>query len=585
MAQDKKCDPAGIAKPFNAESFSSQDRFTYMGTGSLGAKAGGLACARSIVEGQIASVYKPAIHIDIPSLTVIATDHFHSFLQNNKLGKIAAASLSDEQISSAFMDAILPAQLVNDLRVFIEHVRVPLAVRSSSRLEDGMHEPFAGVYATKMIQNNSDNPEHRLQSLMAAIKHVYASTYLKKARDYLEATGHSSDDEEMAVIIQEVVGTCQNGRFYPEISGVARSFNFYPVGLSRPEEGVVDLALGLGKIIADEGVAWSFSPQYPHTRPPYTTFTSLLKQTQKEFWAIDMRACGERQSPGELEHIRKYTLADAETDGALTHVASTFEAEDEKIIMGTGSAGPRVLDFAQILRADLIPLNALIKDVLRNCEELLHSKVECEFAVTFPRVGVYPARFGFLQVRPMAVSHVQVEVRSEELRQKTVVVASESALGNGATDSIRDIVYVKPSTLDSRNTQRICAELEDVNHRLDSEGRPYVLIGCGRWGSSDPSAGIPINFAQISAARVIVEATLPDVGFIPSQGSHFFHNITSFKVLYFSVGYGSTFIIDWEWLHQQQSTSETEHVRHIHLPCPLDIRVDGRTSRGVILRP
>jgi hypothetical protein len=518
-------------------------------------------------------------------MTVIATDYFHSFLEDNRIARITASGLSNEQISTAFMDASLPAPLVDDLRVFIDHVRVPLAVRSSSRLEDGMHEPFAGVYATKMIPNNSDDPERRLQSLMNAVKHVYASTYLKKAGDYLEATGHTSDDEEMAVIIQEVVGSCRNHRFYPHISGVARSFNFYPVGLARPEDGVVDLALGLGKIIADEGIAWSFSPQYPHTRPPYTTFASLLKQTQKEFWTIDMGDADGRQALGELEHLQKCTLADAEADGALAHIASTFEAEDEKIVRGTTTAGPRVLDFAQILQADLIPLNRLIKDVLRNCEALLGSDVECEFAIAFPSSSACPARFGFLQVRPMVVSHIQVAVRSEELRLATAVVASESALGNGAIGSIRDIVYVKPNTFDPGNAQRICAALEEINHRLAFAGHPYVLIGCGRWGSSDPSAGIPINFAQISAARVIVEATLPDVGFVPSQGSHFFHNLTSFKVLYFSVGYGTAFTIDWEWLNQQQTIGETEYVRHISLPRPLDIRVDGRTSRGVILRP
>jgi hypothetical protein len=569
---------------FNEKSFSGRERFTLIGDGAMGAKARGLAGIVAAIEKTIAPRFPQAIEVEIPFLTVIATDHFDRFIDQNKLLETVSSGESDAHIARAFQSATLPEPLVRDLRAFLSRVRVPLAVRSSSLLEDDMHEPFAGVYATRMLPNNLPDEEDRLKALLGAVKHIYASTFFTKAKDYLRLTGHSINDERMAVIIQQAVGIDYGTRFYPQMSGVARSFNFYPTGLARPEDGVVELALGLGKIIVDEGVAWSFSPAYPHTNPPYNTLNELLKQTQKDFWAIDMTLPGEGRWAGDRQYIRKYSLADAEEDGSLMFTASTFKVEDATVVRGVSGTGPRLIDFAQILKGNLIPLAAMVKELLRACEESLGTMVEIEFAVTFPHPGPCPARFGFLQVRPMIVSHAQVEVPAEEFDRQGILVASESALGNGSIDSIRDVVYVKPDTFEAKYTQTIARELEEINRTLTGAARPYVLIGFGRWGSSDPSTGIPVNFGQISGARAIVEATLPNMNYILSQGAHFFHNLTSFKVLYFSVGHTGRFTVDWNWLRGQAAAAETKFVRHLRLTSPLHIKVDGRSGRGLIIR-
>ncbi|OGF65069.1 MAG: hypothetical protein A2Y62_04620 [Candidatus Fischerbacteria bacterium RBG_13_37_8] len=612
---------------FDADTFTGEQRFTYVGTGSLGAKAQGLAHIKQLIENNFTPSFQPGIQIDIPLMTVLATGHFDLFMKQNNLYAKISSPLDDGQIVHLFRNAQLPAQLINDLRSFITQINGPLAVRSSSLLEDTMSEPFAGVYATKMIPNNQPDVEERLQSVCEAIKYIYASTFFKQAKYYREATGHSIQEEKMAVIIQKVIGRCNNSRFYPHLSGIARSFNFYPVGLARPEDGIVEIALGLGKIIVEDGVAWAFSPAYPHANPPYNTPRDLLKQSQNYFWAIDMKESTSfpdkvsekirhkgtkaqrhkvkneklsfktnmlvlkmneepmrNQEINNLTYLKKFALADAEQDGMLSLAASTYKAEDDRFVMGIIEPGPRIIDFARILKTDQIPLAELLKTLLRSCEESLGRMVEIEFAMTFPRADEHSAHFGFLQVRPMMVSRALVEVRAEELMQADVLVASESTLGNGADTSIRDIVYVKPQNFDVKHTPAIGREIEVLNQKLLTAKCPYILIGFGRWGSTDSSAGIPVNFGHISGARVIVEATLPNINFIPSQGSHFFHNITSFKILYFPVSHTGKLTIDWAWLDQQQAVYETDFIRHLQLSAPLHVKVDGRTRRGIILK-
>jgi hypothetical protein len=445
-----------------------------------------------------------------------------------------------------------------------------------------MFEPFASVYKTKMIPNNHLDTDSRFRKLVEAIKYIYASTFFQDAKKYMKITQHTTADEKMAVIIQEVVGLRSRNRFYPQISGVARSHNFYPTGLAKSEDGVVDLALGLGKIVVDEGIAWTYSPEYPQANPPYNSLNELLKLSQKEFWAVYMGEPFLYDPIKEVEFIRKYHISEAEEDGNLAHIASTFKPQDDKMAIGIWEKGPRLLDFAPILKLNDVPLNDLIKMLLKKCEETMGCLVEIEFAVTLDQQKGTPARFGFLQVRPMVVSTDVVDILPEELESKHVLLASESALGNGVIDSIKDIVYVKPDNFDVKHTRSIAKELEKMNHSLLELTRPYVLIGFGRWGSSDPSGGIPVNFAQISGAKVIVESTLPDMNFMLSQGSHFFHNITSFQVFYISLGHWERYRIDWNWLDQQKIVSETEYIRHVILSSPLRIKVDGQTSRGVI---
>jgi len=569
-------------KLFDRRFFTGAEKFTVIGRGSLGGKAHGLALMKDILEGQLAPSLRPEIEVAVPTLTVITTEFFELFMRQNDLFDIASSSARDDQVAIAFQRASLPPQLVGDLRALIEQVHTPLAVRSSSMLEDAMFEPFASVYATKMIPNNQVDADTRFRKLVEAVKFIYASTFFKDAKNYLRATVHTMNDEKMAVIIQEVVGVRHGQRFYPHISGVARSYNFYPLGLAKPAEGIVDLALGLGKTIVDDGVAWSYSPGYPQANPPYNTLDDYLAQAQREFWAINMDLPLEYNPIKENEHIMKFSLEDAENDGILRFIASTYRAQDDKIVYGITESGPRVVDFAPILKFDLIPLNRLLKELLKLCEGTLQKMVEVEFAMTLDEGRGTPARFGFLQVRPMVVSEANVELPLAELMGKNVLAASESALGNGVLGSIQDVVYVKPEKFNVHNSEAVASELEGLNYPLVEEGRPYLLIGFGRWGTSDPQAGIPVNFGQICGAKVIIESALPETSTMLSQGSHFFHNITSFKVFYFSISPSDKYTIDWGWLNGQNAVHDREFVRHVRLPAPLKIKVDGRTSRGVI---
>jgi hypothetical protein len=567
--------------PFDRQFFTGKEKFTCIGRGAIGGKAQGLANVRDVLA-SLNSRFSPDIQINIPTLTVIASDFFDLFLKDNNLYDIAFSDLRDHQIAHAFQRGEMPSQLVGDLRALISQVHSPLAIRSSSMLEDAMFEPFASVYTTKMIPNNQFDPDIRFRKLLEAVKYVYASTFFEGAKDYLGVTKHTTADEKMAVIIQEVVGSQQNKRFYPQISGVARSYNFYPFGHARPEEGVVDLALGLGKSIVDDGMGWSFSPAYPHVNPPYNSHTDLLKQSQTEFWAINMGEPLYYDPIKETEYMIKYNLAEAEDDGNLKFIASTYVSEDDKIKIGIGNKGPRILDFAPILKLSEIPLHLVIKELLELCEKKLDSMVEIEFAVTLDPDRGLPARFGFLQVRPMVVSHEKVDLSKEDLTGDNVLVASESVLGNGTMRAIQDVVYIKPDKFEISKTSSIAKEIEKLNHELVQTNRPYVLIGFGRWGSSDPSGGIPLKFGQISGAKVIVEATLPNMNHMLSQGSHFFHNITSFQVFYFSIAHWDKYRIDWDWLNNQEAIHEAHYIRHVRPASPLSIIVDGRKGRGVI---
>lgn len=567
---------------FDRRFFTGKEKFTAIGRGDLGGKAHGLALMKDLLESRLAARFRPEIEITIPTLTVITTEFFDVFMEQNGLRDIARSNLRDDLIASAFQKADLPAQLVGDLRALIVQVKTPLAIRSSSLLEDAMFEPFASVYATKMIPNNQMSPDPRFTKLAEAVKFIYASTFFKDAKNYIRATKHATADEKMAVIIQEVVGLRRGQRFYPHISGVARSYNFYPLGHAKPSNGIIDLALGLGKAIVDDGIAWSFSPSFPRANPPYNTLADLLCQTQSEFWAINMGRPAEFNPIKETEYMMKLSLEDAEKDGVLQFLASTYRAQDDKIVYGIAEKGPRVIDFAPILKFDLIPLNAMVKELLKVCEDALGRMVEIEFAIVLDERRGTPARFGFLQVRPMVVSSAKVKISPDEVTGGNVLLASESALGNGILDSIRDIVYVKPEVFNVHYSEAVASELERLNTGLVEFNSPYLLIGFGRWGTSDPQAGIPVNFGQICGAKVIVESALPETSSMLSQGSHFFHNITSFRVFYFSVSAEDKYRIDWDWLKAQPAVQETEHARHVRLSSPLKIKVDGTTSRGVI---
>jgi hypothetical protein len=411
---------------------------------------------------------------------------------------------------------------------------------------------------------------------------VYASTFLHGARAYRQVIGEPDRNEKMAVMIQEVVGERHGDRFYPHLSGVCRSYNYYPSGRSRPEQGVVNLALGLGKTIVDGGVSWTYCPAYPKAPPPFGSVSQMLRETQSNFWAVNMGKPPAYDPIAETEYLVEANLGEAEADGTLHYLASTYDGASDRLVPGIGRSGPRVLDFALLLQYGELPINDLVLSILDLSEKTLGADVEIEFAMTLPKGGEEPPRFEFLQVRPMVAPGENVTIAPDELTGSRVVIASERAMGNGEVDSIRDIVYTMPDTFEARHTRAIAQELEALNRELVNESRPYLLVGFGRWGSSDPWLGIPVIWSQVSGAKAMVEATLEAMNVEPSQGSHFFHNLSSFEVSYFTVGHGKDLGIDWDWLARQEARSETQFVRHIRLDTPLKLRVDGRSGRGVV---
>jgi hypothetical protein len=575
--------PPGEDLPrFERRLFDPQRRVSRIGDGSPGGKARGLAAAARILEERRSDLEVPGLSLDVPALCAVATSVFDAFLDRNGLRPLVAEEPSDEVIALAFQRATLPAEWLGDLRAVAEDAAVPLACRSSSALEDALGRPFAGVYGTKMIPGNQPDVAGRFKSLVDAVKFVFATTFFHEARAYRRAAGALPEPERMAVVVQEVVGRRHRDRFYPDLSGVARSFNFYPVGPAEPHEGVVDLAVGLGKTIVDGAACWSFSPAHPRRPPPVGSVRDLLDITQSQLWAVNVGAAPPYDPMTETEHLVRLSLAEAEADGTLRYAASTYDAESDRLVAGTGRPGPRVLDFAPILSWNELPLVPALRKLLAVCEEELGAPVEIEFALSLPPGR--PGRLGFLQVRPLLVSHDRVEVGEDELRSPRAVVASAAALGNGRQE-VADVVFVEPATFEARLTPEIAGEIESLNRPLVEAGRPYLLVGFGRWGSSDPWLGIQVRWDQISGARGIVEATLPQMNPEPSQGSHFFHNLTSFSVLYLTVPSGAPRAVDWGWLRRQELVARTPHVRHVRTKAPLVLRVDGRSRRGVAWRP
>jgi hypothetical protein len=578
---------------FDRRFFDGTERFTRIGSGAFGGKAHSLLGVKELLvsglEGAVgardAARLRRYFDVQVPTLTVVTTDRFEAFMDGNRLWDLAHSGEPDHKIALAFQAADLPVDLLGDLYALVRQVHTPLAVRSSSLLEDAVNQPFAGVYGTKMIPNNQPDVETRFHRLVEAIKFVYASTFFENARNYRKLTGQAADDR-MAVILQAIVGRRFRDRFYPELSGVARSYSFYRSGRTRPEDGVVNLAFGLGKTIVDGGLTWSYSPAQPKATPPYASVSDLLRQTQVDFWAVNMGHVPVYDPVEEAEYLAHLPIADAEEDGTLRLMASTYDGRSDRLSIGVGIRGPRALTFAPLLVVEEYPLNDLLKAILRVCQDALGAPVEIEFAATFPGEGEDgPAQFGFLQVRPMAVSDAVVDLDLAWLDRGRVLAASGRVMGNGLVEGVRDVVYVKPGPFEARHTRAVGEQIARLNLDLVERGVPYLLIGFGRWGSSDPWLGIPVAWSQIGGARAIVEATLPAMNVDLSQGSHFFHNISSFGVSYFSVPFDGDFPIDWEGLARLETVAETEFVRHVRLPRPLQITVDGRQGCGAILWP
>ncbi len=582
-AEPRRVELAELTR-FGRKFLDADERFTYIGEGHLGGKAQGLANISFFLEEHFDPSRFPQIEVSIPTLTVITTTMFDKFMERNDLYEIALSDRRDDQIALAFQQADLPAELVGDLRALIVKVKQPLAIRSSSLAEDAMRMAFAGVYATKMIPNNQHDVDSRFRALVEAIKFVYASTFFTNAKEYMLSAEKDIREEKMAVVIQEVVGARFGDCFYPQISGVGRSYNFYPIGHATPEDGVVNLALGLGKTIVDGGVSWIYSPAYPDTYPPHDSVGALLKQTQTTFWGVNMGRPPAHDPIKETEYMVQGDLGDAERDGTLRYLASTYDPQRDRLVLGTGAKGARVLTIAPALGIHDIPLNELIKDLLDQSEKAAGTAVEIEFAVTLDRKQGLPARIGLLQMRPMYVSQAEVDFDPAEMSGENVLAASEQVMGNGVENNLTDIVYLRPDKFEVSQTRTIATELAAINRKLVAARRRYLLFIFGRLGTQDPWLGIPVEWAQVSGARVVVEATQPGMDVDLSQGAHFFHNVVSFGVFYFSVHHAGKYPIDWDWLGEQLIIEETEFVRWVRLAAPAKVKVDGKQRAGVIRR-
>lgn len=567
--------------PFKRSSFfNKENNLTFIGEGEIGGKANGLLMINHILKEGLENSMFEEFEVGVPNLCVIRTKVFEAFMQRNNLYKIALSKLPDERIAHAFQNAELPFEILGDLRSLISQVHSPLAVRSSSMLEDAKEEPFAGIYETKMTPNNQIDISSRFKKLVEGIKFVYASTFFKAAKDYMKVTPYQTEDEIMAVIIQEVVGNQHEKLFYPEVSGVIRSYNYYSFGNSKPSDGVVNLAMGLGKTVVENEPTWFFAPTFPKTDPPFNSISEMMKNTQNNFWAVNMSSIKTYDPVKETEFLALSNIDEAETHGSLKHIASTLDSGSGRVIMGIGKKGPRILTFAPILRLAEIRLTDLIIHLIKISEKAIENPVEIEFALTLNENNVH--KFGFLQVRPLNVSNEKVEVKSEDLSGDDILCSSTTVLGNGVINNITDIIYLKRKDIDIATAYKIADEIEALNNQYIEQEKKYLLMGFGRWGTSDAWAGIPVGFGQISKAGVIVEAPMQGMNSELSQGSHFFHNLSAFKIVYFSIPYSGQYPVDWQWLEKIEPAFETDNIVQLKLSEPLQVKVDGESGRGFV---
>ncbi len=576
----------GVIADFSLNDFDlAGSVFTRIGTGALGGKARGLAFMNKVLNRPDLKDRFPEVEISVPSTAVVATDVFDEFVDGSGLRDLALGDLSDAEIAAAFLEVKLPPFIYEDLRVFLREVDYPLAVRSSSLLEDAQHQPFAGVYRTYMIPNNHEDPAVRLDQLCDAIKLVYASTYYHGARSYLAATNNRVEEEKMAVVIQRVVGRRHEDWVYPNFAGVAHSTNHYATDTMRQEDGVCLAALGLGRTVVDGGQCLRFSPREPQRILQFTTVEDTLRNSQSRFQALQVGDPGAYPDPDEEANFVWLDLDAAERHGTLAPVGSVYMPENEAIYDGIGRAGPRLVTFAHVLKSDLFPLADIVSFLLELSRRCMSCEVEMEFAVNLAD-GDAPPEFGLLQVRPLAADLAAPDVSDGIYESDDALVATRLALGNGRYDDIRDVVLVDRERFDRGHTREIAREVGELNDRLQAEGRPYLLIGPGRWGSSDRWLGVPVDWTQIAGAAVIVETDLEEFKVTPSQGTHFFQNLTAFRVGYMTVNQTSGGgILDWDWFEAQPYLAETAHLRHIRLDDPLPVLIDGRSGRGVVLCP
>ncbi|WP_308278333.1 PEP/pyruvate-binding domain-containing protein [Prevotella sp.] len=572
----------GVVAVFDRMKFDSYSHFARIGEGSLGGKGRGLAFLDNIIKMHPEFNSFEGATVQIPKTVVLCTDVFDQFMEQNNLYQIALSDASDEDILQHFMRAQLPDSLIADFFTFFEATKSPIAIRSSSLLEDAHYQPFAGIYSTYMIPY-LDDKYAMLEMLACAIKGVYASVYYKDSKAYMTATSNVIDQEKMAVILQEVVGKQYDGRYYPNISGVLRSLNYYPIGDERAEDGIASLALGLGKYIVDGGQTLRVSPYHPHQVLQTSELETALRETQTRFYALDTKHVGSDFKVDDGFNILNLKVKEAERDNSLNYIASTYDPYDQVIRDGIYDGGRKVITFASVLQHGVFPLPELLQMSMKYGAESMRRPVEIEFAcnINNDRTG----NLYLLQIRPIVDSKQMLDEDVAAVPDDKCVVRSHNSLGHGVTEDVTDVVYVKTDdNFTASNNPAIAREIEKINREYLDNGKNYVLVGPGRWGSSDPWLGIPVKWPHISAARVIVEVALKNYRVDPSQGTHFFQNLTSFGVGYFTVdanrGEG---LFHKEMLDEMEVVEETEHVRVVRFNKPLRIMMDGKKQEGAVV--
>ncbi len=577
----------GVISDFRKETFDPKNSFARIGGGSLGGKARGLGFINTLIANYNIKYLFKGVEISVPSAVVIGTEVFDHFMHDNNLESFAFNETNDIKITQKFIEAFhFPKEIKQKLYDFLEIIKEPLAVRSSSLLEDAQFQPFAGVYQTYMLPNSNPDINVRLDELLQTIKAVYASTYHQKAKDYMKATAYRLEEEKMAVIVQRLVGYEHKGKFYPDFAGVGKSFNFYPVPPQKSDDGIALVALGLGKTVVEGGNTVRFCPRFPKHLLQFFSTKETLMHAQQDFFALDLN--------GKLDHhpestkdplVKRFDLLESEADGTLYSVGSTYSSEDEAVYDGISRSGVRVVTFAPILKHKMFPLPEILNMLLGLGTWGMGSPVEIEFAVNLSVPPDKPKEFAMLQMRPLVISRELDELKVD-FKPAELICQSSQVLGNGATDGIYDLVMVDNDKFDRGKSKAVAMEIAKLNSKLLNEKKPYVLIGIGRWGSLDPWLGIPVTWDQISGAAAIVESGFKDFEVEPSQGSHFFQNITSFRVGYFTVDAAHKIgFIDWDWLLAQPAIQELEFAKHLQFKNPLSVRINGHKNIGIILKP
>jgi len=578
----------GIITDFTKETFDEQNSFARIGGGSLGGKARGLGFLNNLITNYDITNKYEGIDIYVPSAIVIGTDVFDQFMEENQLINFALGADDDELITKKFLEAkYFPRDIKRKLKEFLELVKVPLAVRSSSLLEDSQFQPFAGVYQTYMIPNNHHDYRVNLKELLNSIKRVYASTFFRGAKDYMKATSYRLEEEKMAVIIQKMVGSERNSKYYPDFSGVAKSYNFYPVPPQKSKDGIALVALGLGKTVVEGGNTVRFCPKYPRHLIQFYSTKETIRNAQQLFYALDFECRRKHKTvlPQDA-YVKEYTLEDAEKDGSLYAVGSTYSSENDSVYDGISRPGARIVTFSPVLKHKMFPLPEILELILDLGSWGMGTQIEIEFAVNLKTPPGVLKEFGLLQMRPMVLNSENEVLNVDSFERKDILCESPLVLGNGETKNIYDVIYVDIESFNRGKSREVADEVGRLNHKMVNEGKQYILIGVGRWGSLDQWLGIPVSWDQISGAAAIVESGFKDFNVTPSQGSHFFQNITSFRIGYFTVNaHIQQGFIDWEWLNNQAVAEEYKFTKHLKFEQPLVIKINGHQNKGIILKP